>query len=57
MEIKRKKENPGFKNFLVNTVFGNIEGNKFENSSSNEKNKIPSAIYIPKDSNTQNRTK
>ncbi|MGX7419162.1 hypothetical protein ACWOFR_10235 [Carnobacterium gallinarum] len=54
--MRIKKKTPGFKNFLANTVFGNIEGNKFEGNSDGKK-EHPSPIYIPKNSNVKNRSK
>lgn len=49
--IRKNQKKPGFKNFLANTVFGNIEGNHYEKKVDEKKNSS-SPIYIPKNSNT-----
>lgn len=54
--IRKKRNTPGFKNFLTNTVFGNIEGNQAEKQKDEKKNSsLP--IYIPKNSNTDKHKK
>lgn len=54
--IRKKRNTPGFKNFLTNTVFGNIEGNQAEKQKDEKKNSS-SPIYIPKNSNTDKHKK